>query len=116
MLRHRIRSQSLERLAQKWQEWLYPALKRVPSEQHARVLAAARETDLDTAERIGVIGAVGVAAYLLQSPFDDAAGLLGGTLIQFVLAWPLLGLLVAPWLVRRTRRGLQREVESFRQR
>src|SRR5690606_27403013 len=80
--------------------------------ERARVLRAARDTELDAAERFGVIASVGVAAYLLQSPIDGA-GWLVGTLIQFALAVPLLAVLVAPWLIRRTRRGLQREADRL---
>lgn len=110
MNRYRSATQHIEH---DWQRLIYPTLDRVPPRQRSHVLRAARATELDTSERLGIVGAVGVTAYLLQSSSDAAAGLFASTLIQFVLAWPLLAVLVAPWLVRRTRRGLQREAQRF---
>jgi hypothetical protein len=113
MHRTRTSAASLERLEHAVLRFVYPALDRVPANQRNRVLRAARATELDTSERVGVVSAVGVTAYLLQSTSDASEGLLAVSLGQFLLAWPLLAVLVAPWLVRRTRRGLQHETQRF---
>ena len=113
MARFRIAAKPIERLAPRWHEALYPALKRVPLARRAEVLRAARAAEVDAAERLGVIGSVAVAAYLLQSSPGVSTGWLAGTLMQFVLAWPVLAVLIAPWLIRRTRRAVQREASRF---
>jgi hypothetical protein len=113
MHRSRTATARIERIEHRWLRLMYPDLARVPSSHRARVLRAARATELDTSERIGIAGAVGVTAYLLQSTTDAAHGVFAVSLTQFVLAWPLLSILVAPWLVRRTRRGLQHEAQRF---
>jgi hypothetical protein len=113
MYRSQTATARIERLQHGWLRLLYPGLDRVPPNHRARVLHAARATELDTTERIGIAGAVGVTAYLLQSTTGAAHGLFAVSLTQFVLAWPLLAILVTPWLVRRTRRGLQHEAQHF---
>ncbi len=105
--------QGIERVVRAGEVRLYPALARIPVAQRSPMLRAARSTEMDTTERVGVVGSVVVTAYLLQSAGDGSQGLVATSLTQFVLAWPLLAFLVAPWLMRRTRRGLQREADRF---
>jgi hypothetical protein len=92
--------------------WFYPRLRELPPEAWESMLSKARDTDLDTAEWVGVIGGVGFVAWLLgiepfplatQPPFI-------GYLLQFVFALPLLAAVVGPIYLRRTRRGLDREL------
>ena len=92
--------------------WLYPRLRELPPEAWASMLNKARDTNFETAEWIGVIGGVAFVAWLLgvepsvlaiQSRFIVH-------LLQFVLALPLLAAVVGPIYVRRTRRGLDREL------
>jgi hypothetical protein len=67
------------------------------------MLRRARRADFDFAERIGMIASVAFSAYLLE-PIGGGGSM--DYVIQYLLAVPLLALLIAPWLVRRTRRGL----------
>ncbi len=92
--------------------WLYPRLRELPPEAWESMLARARDTNFDTAEWVGVIGGVAFVAWLLggelsllttQPPFIVH-------LLRFVLALPLLAAVVGPIYLRRTRRGLDREL------
>lgn len=96
-----------------WLPVLYPELKRMPAESWPQALKRARRTELSTGERIGVLTAVALSAYLLQRLGDPEAGLFLRFLEQFLLALPAIALLASPWLVRRTRRGLQHEAQRF---
>ncbi|MBK9606301.1 MAG: hypothetical protein IPO58_07795 [Betaproteobacteria bacterium] len=92
--------------------WLYPRLQELPAEAWQSVLGKARGAEMETAERVGVVGGVGVAAWLLgvePSVFSTQPPILVH-LLQFVLAVPLLVILVGPIHVRRTRRGLNHEL------
>ena len=92
--------------------WLYPRLRELPPEAWESMLSKARDTDFDTAEWVGVIGGVAFVAWLLgvepslltmHPPFMVH-------LLRFVLALPLLAAVVGPIYLRRTRRGLDREL------
>ena len=99
----------IDRIAMKW---LYPRLRELPPEAWDSMLSKARNTDFDTAEWVGVIGGVAFVAWLLgvepslltmHPPFM-------AHLLRFVLALPLLAAVVGPIYLRRTRRGLDREL------
>lgn len=90
---------------------LYPQLRAFPMDAWESVLARARHSDFDVQEWIGIVGGVCLVAWLLGQgvvPVDMASRFLG-YLLQFVLALPLLIVVVGPFYVRRTRRGLERE-------
>ncbi len=76
------------------------------------MLAKARATDFDTVEWIGVVGGVALVAWLLDIETSALAtqSPLIVYLFQFVLAFPLLAAIVGPIYLRRTRRGLDREL------
>jgi hypothetical protein len=101
------------RLDRRWLALLYPELKHLPADRWSEALGLARQIELAPSERIGVLAAVGVCAYLLQPLGDSAAGFFTRYLMQFLLAIPLLAALVSPWLLRRTRRGLQHEARRL---
>jgi len=93
--------------------WLYPRLREIPPEAWKPMLTKARATDFDTVEWAGFVAGVAFVAWLLdvepsvlavQSPFLVY-------LLQFVLAFPLLVAVVGPIYLRRTRRGLDRELD-----
>lgn len=92
--------------------WLYPRLRELPPEAWKSVLGKARNTDFETAEWIGVIGGVAFVAWLLG--VEPSALAIHSRfvvhLLQFVLAFPLLAAVIGPIYVRRTRRGLDREL------
>jgi hypothetical protein len=110
LLRFRHGRESFDRA---WLTVLYPQLKRMPLESWPHALQRARQTELSAGERAGILAAIGFSAYLLQPLGDPAAGLVVRALEQFLLALPAVALLASPWLVRRTRRGLQREAQRF---
>lgn len=99
----------LEGIGQNAQLLLYPSLTKLPSSQRKPALRAARATEFDFLERVGLIASMGICAYLLE-PVGKAADLyVARMLAQLLFALPLMGILAMPWLVRRTRRGLRRQ-------
>ena len=94
--------------------FLYPELKAIAPHHRDRALKQAKEEPFDFLEwagiLVGIVIAVGVTRY-------SAAGLgiverLAAALANFAIAVPLIIVLVGPFLVRRTRRGLQRYVDG----
>jgi hypothetical protein len=94
--------------------WLYPRLRHLPPETWDAALDRARDTEFETAEWIGLLGGIAFAAWLLdfeasalaaQAPFI-------AHLLPFFLALPLLAVLVGPIYLRRTRRGLERDLTT----
>ena len=103
------RTLTIDRIAMMW---LYPRLRELPPEAWESMLSKARDTDFDTAEWVGIVGGVAFVAWLLgvepslltmHPPFIVH-------LLRFVLALPLLAAVVGPIYLRRTRRGLDREL------
>ena len=92
----------------------YPQLRRWPPIQRADVLSRARAVELDALERCGIVAAVLAACVLLEPLSPSVAPSIVGYIEQFVLAVPLLLVLTAPFLIRRTRRGLLFEHSSKR--
>jgi len=88
---------------------VYPELRGIAPALWPQALRRARALELDVAERLGIGASVVVATYILQWVDDDAWGVLSHYVAQFTLALPLLAVLVSPWLLRRTRRGLRTE-------
>jgi hypothetical protein len=108
-MRSNVSRYAASRLGRRWLTLLYPQLRLLPAEQWAGALERARSSALSPLEHAGVLAAVAIAAWVLQPLGDPAAGPLVRYLEQFMAALPLLALLVSPWLVRRTRRGLAHE-------
>jgi hypothetical protein len=108
-MRSNVSSCATSRLGRGCLMLLYPQLRLLPAEQWAGALERARASALSPLEHAGVLAAVGIAAWVLQPLGDPAAGPLVRYLQQSMAALPLLALLVSPWLVRRTRRGLAHE-------
>lgn len=91
--------------------WLYPELRGLAETRREDLLIKARQEPYDTIEWIGLIAAMGIAALALRwldlrAVFGDSAVLFG--LASFAWALVVLYVLAAPWMVRRTRRGLKR--------
>jgi hypothetical protein len=93
-----------------------PRLLELPALDRDQALEQARSIDFDTSERVGIVVGVVLTAYLLR--FDpaqvQAMSLPLRYLVQFIAALPLLGLLVGPFLLRRTRRGLDQVIAARR--
>lgn len=92
---------------------LYPELAHLPPTRWSTFLRQARQTELAASERIGILAAVAISAYVLQPVGEAGQNLIVRYLVQFAIALPLVGLLASPWLVRRTRRGLQSAASDF---
>jgi len=91
---------------------VYPALRQLPQPEWGEALKLARETNLDTIEWTGVLAGIACVTYLLRFDADQAALTLPARyLIQFLGAAPLLALALGPFYLRRTRRGLDQEIE-----
>ena len=88
---------------------VYPELRNIAPALWPEALRQARAAELDVAERVGVVASIAIATYLLQWVDDGSWSVLSHYLAQFILALPLLAVLVSPWLLRRTRRVLRTE-------
>lgn len=93
---------------------LYPELKSIAPHHQKHALKQAKEEPFELLEwagtLVGIVIAVGVTRY-------SAAGFgvherLVAALANFAIAVPLITILVGPFLVRRTRRGLQRYLDG----
>ena len=88
----------------------YPQLRELPPDQWDGVLNRARNTEFDAIEWAGIVAGVAFAAFALRSGAGEPESLFTLYLGQFVLALPLLSVLVGPFFLRRTRRGLDLEL------
>jgi hypothetical protein len=93
---------------------LLPELRQFPSAEHDEVLRAARGTELDFVELLGMaVGSLVVTALTRYTVAD--AGLstrLLATLANFAVALPLLAIALAPFHIRRLRRGLRDQLRG----
>ncbi len=92
--------------------WLYPRLRALPPGERPLVLEKARDTEFTTGEWVGIAGGLCFVAWLLDADFTAwaAHSRLLALLLQFLLALPLLALVVGPFFLNRTRRGIEREL------
>lgn len=88
----------------------YPRLRDLPPDQWEGILNRARNTEFDAIEWAGIVAGVAFAAFALRSGAGEPESLFTRYLGQFVLALPLLVVLVGPFFLRRTRRGLDLEL------
>lgn len=99
-------------LSRRMLPWLYPRLRELPHEKWQAALDKARGTEFATSEWIGIVGGTCFTVWLLD--METAAWVVPSPLLalalQFFFALPLLALVVGPFLLRRTRRGLDREL------
>lgn len=85
-----------------------PRLSELPQSGWDEAIERARQVHFDGVERIAMVVSVAFVAFLLSFSSEQMASLAFFTryLIQFALALPLLFLLLAPFYLRRLRRGL----------
>ena len=97
-----------------WTYLLYPDLRKFDAQDRSRALAKAKDARLDAIELVGV--AVGLLMTVLITRYSavdlSLSGRFAMTLANFIIAIPLLGVLVGPFLVRRTRRSLKAQLEA----
>jgi hypothetical protein len=92
--------------------WLYPRLKELPPGLWVPTLGKARSADFETTEWVGIVGGVALVAWMLGIEIPALAAQSTAVLYvaRFGLALPLLAIIVGPIYLRRTRRGLDREL------
>lgn len=98
-----------------WKYFLYPELRRFPPDERTRVLRTAAEARFDAIELLGLITALAVTV-LVTRYSGDGMGLaerFGAAVSNFVIAIPLLLVLAGPFYVRRTRRGLRKQLTEI---
>lgn len=84
----------------------YPRLRELPPERWDSALVRARDTAFDAIEWAGMAFGIAVVTYALRPGAGDAEPFFALYLMQFFMALPLLAVFVGPFLLRRTRRGL----------
>ena len=89
--------------------FLFPELLRLPEGDRENAIRAASRTPFDVVELLGIaVGLVVVTALTRYGTTELSLGeRLGMALANFAIALPLLALAVAPFHVRRVRRGLR---------
>jgi hypothetical protein len=101
-------------IAARWHLLVYPRLREFPAAARDEALRVARAAEFDTVERIGILGGVVATAAVLQTLGADWDSSFVRYLAQFVLAVPLLGMVIGPLLLRRTRRALDIECQKWK--
>ncbi len=95
----------------------YPELRKFPPDDRANALRMAAEARFDTIEIVGLI--TGLAATVLITRYSGTgmglADRFGAAVANFVIAIPLLLMLAGPFYVRRTRRGLRKQLAKHHQ-
>ena len=88
---------------------LLPELRQFPAVEQDGALKAARDTELDMLELLGMAaGLVAVTALTRYSVADPGmSSRFGAAVLNFALAMPLLAVFLGPFHVRRLRRGLR---------
>ena len=89
---------------------LYPELRGHAPKDRGRLLQEASKEPFDTIEWVGMLGALALLVSVTRYSIAGfgLADRLAVALANFVVAIPLLVVTVGPFLVRRTRRGLQK--------
>lgn len=86
---------------------VFPRLRDWPVRQWPEILAKARSIEFDRFEQIGTLAGVILVTSLLKPATSTEASVLVTYLIQFLLALPVLLLILGPFFLRRIRRGLE---------
>lgn len=97
--------------------WAMPRLIELPRGEWAHAAHLARNVEFDAVERIAIVTGVVFTAYALRFDPEQAASLsvIARYLIQFLMAVPVLLLVVGPFMLRRARRGLDQVIADRRQ-
>ena len=91
---------------------LYPELSKFAPADRAHALRMAAEARFDAIELVGLITALAVTVYITRYSGSDMglADRFGTAVANFIIALPLLLILGGPFYVRRTRRGLRKQL------
>lgn len=90
-----------------------PDLRRFPATEQDEALKAARRTELDLLELVGMAaGLVAVTALTRYSISGTAmSSRFGAAILNFIVAIPLLAVFLGPLHLRRLRRGLRDQLQ-----
>lgn len=92
---------------------LFPRLREWPVSEWSNTLAKVQEAELDQFERIGIIVAVVISAWLLRPAANAETSVPFAFMSQLVLSLPLLLILAGPFFLRRIRRCLDAEAKAL---
>ena len=97
--------------------WAMPRLVELPPGEWDHAVQLARNVEFDMVERIAIVAGVVFTAYALRFDPEQAATLsvFARYLGQFLMAVPVLFLVVGPFMLRRARRGLDQVIAARRQ-
>ena len=93
--------------------WLLPELQLFPAQRQAEALKKSRQGDLDIPELLGMALGLVLAAIAAQyaSPGNPPLPHAVVALLDFVIAVPLMAMVVIPFHIRRLRRGLRVQLQ-----
>jgi hypothetical protein len=96
---------------------LLPELGRFPIRDQAQALKKAGETELDILELVGVAFALVLVTVATQYALPDRSlpSRFAAALLNFIVAVPLIAVAVAPFHIRRLRRGLRSQLKQLEQ-
>lgn len=98
-----------------WQELIYPELKAFDREERQVALREARGSNFDSLESIAIVCSVvlasSVTGHWMPAITNDR---FLSTVLTFVVAIPLIGIMAGGFMVRRTRRGLREKLDRHR--
>jgi hypothetical protein len=96
---------------------LLPELGQFPIRDQAQALKKAGETELDILELLGVAFALVLVTVATQYALPDRSlpSRFAAALLNFIVAVPPVALAVAPFHIRRLRRGLRAQLEQLEQ-
>ena len=99
----------IQRIYEVFENLFFPELRPFDRSARDRLLREARETPFDWIEWAGILAALGFVAVLTRYNAGDfgVLGRVAVAAVNFLVAAVLLGVLVGPVLIRRTRRGLR---------
>jgi hypothetical protein len=102
----------LDRVAERFEDLFYPELRSFKRAERARMLRKASETPLDLIEWAGILFGLVVVATVTRYGAQSfgIVDRLAFALVNFAIAVPLLGVMVGPFLYRRQKRGLRKQL------
>ena len=94
--------------------WLYPRLREFAPGEREAVLREARRGAFDVVELVGIALGLVLATAITRYSAHHLAPIerLAALVVNFAVALPLLAAFVGPFLVRRVRRGVERQLEA----
>jgi hypothetical protein len=96
-------------------DWFCPELKTFPDGARRDAWRRARRTPFDVTELFGMAAGLVIVTALtgqvIEQGLAPGARFLAGS-VNFVIALPLLAVVLGPFWLRRTRRGLRSEIEK----